>query len=187
MALEKKRKAESVGSGADPNNVGEQALAAKKSKLVHSHKMAETKESEHMELARSEALVHGKGRKRHRKKRLYNEICEQMEFYFGDANMSKSKFMNEAISNSKGGWLNLDIFLRFNKLVDMLKNCFGAIDIEDLWNALSFRLNREKEVKDSSDSNCLLEIRKTDDGIKQIRRNRPLKSKTAEEVERCTI
>ena len=107
MALEKKRKAESVGSGVEPNNEGEQAQAAKKSKVTQSNKMADAKEQEHMELARGDALVHGKGRKRHRKKRLYNEICQQMEFYFGDANMSKSKFMNEAISKSEGGWLNL--------------------------------------------------------------------------------
>jgi La-related protein 7 len=187
MAVEKKRKAESMGSGVEPNNEGEQALAAKKSKVAQSHKMAEAKEPEHMDLARNEALVHGKGRKRHRKKRLYNEICQQMEFYFGDANMSKSTFMNEAISKSEGGWLNLDIFLRFNKLVEMLKNYFGAIDIEDLWNALSFRLNQEKEVKDETKASNLLEIRKTDDGIKQIRRNKPLTSKATEEVERCTI
>merc|ERR1712226_1462716 len=57
-------------------------------------------------MAGGDVLVNGKVRKRIRKKRLYDEICQQMEFYFGDANMSKSKFMSEEIGKTEGGWLN---------------------------------------------------------------------------------
>jgi La-related protein 7 len=34
---------------------------------------------------------------RHRKKHLYNAIREQMEFYFSDSNLSKDRFMSEAL------------------------------------------------------------------------------------------
>ena len=42
-----------------------------------------------------------KKNKRHRKrfKSLYGPIVRQMEFYFGDANLSKSKFMVEEMEN----------------------------------------------------------------------------------------
>ena len=88
---------------------------------------------------------------------------QQMEFYFGDANLSKSTFMKGLMRTqpkSDGGvapppeggavqvgvaqedddltgWISLDIFLRFNKLVDMLKKGFGRADLDDLWKALT--------------------------------------------------
>lgn len=34
---------------------------------------------------------------RHRKKKFYNEIRQQIEFYFGDANLSKDRFTRELI------------------------------------------------------------------------------------------
>merc|ERR1712156_200444 len=129
-----------------------------------------------------EPLVNGKSRKRHRKKKLYDDLCQLMEFYFGDSNLSKSKFMNEEMSKIEGGWIDLAVFLRFNKLAEMMKNYFEKLDIEDLWNALSFRLNRAKENKDNSPS--LLEIRTTEAGAKQIRRCMPLVAKSTENIEK---
>lgn len=38
----------------------------------------------------------GKGRKR--KKQYYNTIRQQMEFYFGDANLCKDRFLNKMIA-----------------------------------------------------------------------------------------
>ena len=43
---------------------------------------------------------------------------EQMEFYMGDANVSRSKFMKEEMQKSP--WVDLDVFLTFNKLNWML-------------------------------------------------------------------
>lgn len=36
---------------------------------------------------------------RHRKKLLYKTVCEQMEFYFSDANLSKDRFLCQLVEN----------------------------------------------------------------------------------------
>lgn len=35
---------------------------------------------------------------RHRKKQLYNSILQQMEFYFGDSNLSKDRFLSQLMA-----------------------------------------------------------------------------------------
>ena len=64
----------------------------------------------------------GGGARRHRKRhrRLYRSIGEQMDFYFGDSNLAKSKFLSQEIAE-KGPWLDMTTFLRFNKLAEMLR------------------------------------------------------------------
>lgn len=108
---------------------------------------------------------------RKRKRGLYKAIVQQMEFYFGDANLTKSRFMQEAMA--KDPWLDLEVFLKFNKLISMLEQSFARIDLEDLWTGLS---------KIQSD---LLEIREQSDGKRQIRRKLPVKIKDNEDE--CTI
>lgn len=53
-------------------------------------------------------------KKRSRKKQLYHDIIEQVEFYFSSANLSKDRFMTHAIAEneSKIFILVLLIFLR---------------------------------------------------------------------------
>lgn len=69
---------------------------------------------------------------RHRKKKFYNEIRQQMEFYFGDANLAKDRFTRELIQkdpckffyfkiiilNLEKSFLDipLSVFLSFNKI-----------------------------------------------------------------------
>ncbi|XP_043470915.1 la-related protein 7 [Leptopilina heterotoma] len=53
-----------------------------------------------------------KPRKRHRE--LHASILKQMEFYFGDANLSKDRFLGRLISQDP--WIDLDIFIKFNKV-----------------------------------------------------------------------
>lgn len=40
----------------------------------------------------------GKPHVRKRKKQYYNRIRQQMEFYFGDANLSKDRFLNKLLA-----------------------------------------------------------------------------------------
>ncbi|XP_064555596.1 la-related protein 7 [Drosophila montana] len=54
----------------------------------------------------------GGGRKR--KRHLFNAIRTQMEFYFGDANLSKDRFLRRYVEQDP--YVPLDIFLTFNKI-----------------------------------------------------------------------
>ncbi|ALC49164.1 CG42569 [Drosophila busckii] len=51
---------------------------------------------------------------RRRKRHLYNAIRAQMEFYFGDANLSKDRFLRRHVEQDP--FVPLDIFLNFNKI-----------------------------------------------------------------------
>uniref|UniRef100_A0A1I8PJM9 Uncharacterized protein n=1 Tax=Stomoxys calcitrans TaxID=35570 RepID=A0A1I8PJM9_STOCA len=51
---------------------------------------------------------------RKRKKHYYNGLRAQMEFYFGDANLSKDRFLKQLID--KDPYVPLKIFLTFNKM-----------------------------------------------------------------------
>lgn len=99
-------------------------------------------------------------KQRKRKKGLYKKLVEQMEFYLGDANVSKSKYMYDKFSKSH--WLDLDEFLKFNKLVGMLDQFFGRhANTDDLWAAL-------KSVPSE-----LLEIEEDENGKRRIKRTKP--------------
>lgn len=51
---------------------------------------------------------------RRRKKQLYNDIRERMEFYFSDANLQKDRFLSKLIENDPE--VDLAVFLRFNRI-----------------------------------------------------------------------
>ncbi|XP_017488746.1 PREDICTED: la-related protein 7 [Rhagoletis zephyria] len=51
---------------------------------------------------------------RKRKRHHFNAIRKQMEFYFGDANLSKDRFLKQLID--KDPYVPLEVFLNFNKL-----------------------------------------------------------------------
>jgi len=46
-------------------------------------------------------------------------VIRQVEYYFGDANLAKDKFMKEAMAAEKDGWLTLELLLKFNRLKAM--------------------------------------------------------------------
>ena len=120
MAVEKKRKADNMQPESGASGEADAAVV-KKPKLNQVHKTSDSRDTKIIDRAREETLVNGKSRKRHRKKKLYDDLCRQMEFYFGDSNLSKSKFMNEEMSKIEEGWIDLEVFLRFNKLAEMMK------------------------------------------------------------------
>uniref|UniRef100_A0A182PMG2 Lupus La protein n=1 Tax=Anopheles epiroticus TaxID=199890 RepID=A0A182PMG2_9DIPT len=43
-------------------------------------------------------------------------IIRQLEYYFGDANLAKDKFMKDQIAKDEAGWVPLDVLLTFKRL-----------------------------------------------------------------------
>ena len=112
------------------------------------------------------------GRKRKRHRKLYKSIVDQMNFYFSDCHLSKSHFL--AIRLERSPWIDLSIFLKFNKLVDMLKLGFGRVDLEDLWTALNVVPSQVFNIREEGD-------------VKQIGKAQPLQAKDPEATEKCTV
>ena len=44
---------------------------------------------------------------------------EMLEFYFGDSNLLKDRFMRQKIEASDGGWISLELLATFKKLREM--------------------------------------------------------------------
>jgi len=103
---------------------------------------------------------------RKRKKGLYRNLVKQLEFYFSDANMTKSKFMQEATKDDP--WIEISTFLKFNKINTLLANFGCENPLKELTKAL--------EVVDSD----LLE---SSEG--KVKRGLPLAPKPDEDE--CTI
>ncbi|CAH0407091.1 unnamed protein product [Chilo suppressalis] len=53
-------------------------------------------------------------RVRHRKKKLYENILKQMEFYFSDANLTKDRFLGDLVKNDP--YVPIETFLKFNQI-----------------------------------------------------------------------
>ncbi|XP_015179070.1 PREDICTED: la protein homolog [Polistes dominula] len=53
---------------------------------------------------------------------LLEQIKDQIEFYFGDVNMQRDKFLTEQIK-LENGWIPLTVMLNFNMLATMTTNC----------------------------------------------------------------
>ncbi|XP_022208701.2 la-related protein 7 [Drosophila obscura] len=75
--------------------------------------------------AAAAAAASGRKRKRH----LYNSIRSQMEFYFGDANLTKDRFLRRYVDQDP--YVPLEIFLTFNKMKPL------AQDVQQIAKALN--------------------------------------------------
>jgi len=51
---------------------------------------------------------------------LESKIIRQIEYYFGDHNLSRDKFLQEEIKKDEG-WIPLEVMLKFNRLAQMSK------------------------------------------------------------------
>ena len=60
---------------------------------------------------------------RKRKKGIYRKIVAQMEFYLSDANLRHSKFLLPIYQTDP--WIDLKLFLTFNKVASMLSEIVG--------------------------------------------------------------
>merc|ERR1712071_580450 len=83
---------------------------------------------------------------RHRKKSLHTAIRNQMEFYFSNANLSKDRFMQNAIK--EGSEVKLEIFLSFNKIRTLSE------DLKEIVKALKF----SSKLKVSEDETAVSRI-----------------------------
>lgn len=68
------------------------------------------------------AISEGKSQNRKLKK-IYNKIKKQMEFYFSDSNLAKDKFLFDLISKNSDGFVEIDIFKKFNKIKALTNSC----------------------------------------------------------------
>ncbi|KAK7791384.1 hypothetical protein R5R35_007916 [Gryllus longicercus] len=59
-------------------------------------------------------------KKRPRKKHIYRQILQQMEFYFSNANLSRDRFLSQLLEQNKN--VPLEVFLRFNKIRALTEN-----------------------------------------------------------------
>ncbi|XP_011177357.2 la-related protein 7 [Zeugodacus cucurbitae] len=92
-------------------------VAADKQHELDRHKTKKKSQKKHAKPPAAEAAGdHAGAQKNHRKRKRhhFNGIRAQMEFYFGDANLSKDRFLKQLID--KDPYVPLDIFLNFNKM-----------------------------------------------------------------------
>ena len=108
-----------------------------------------------------------KSRHRPRKKKLYADICNQVEFYFSDSNISKNRNMAELVSQAE--YVGLHHLLAFNKIQKILPE----LNITYLQKALAH--------------SQVLELSSDKTGVKRKVPYDETKLKSNEEVEKCTI
>ena len=71
-----------------------------------------------------------------------SKICEQIEWYLSDANLSKDKFFREQILADKEGWVQINHFLNCNKVKQQK---WALKDIADALSASTkLELNKNK-------------------------------------------
>ncbi|XP_071483462.1 la-related protein 7-like [Diadema antillarum] len=66
--------------------------------------------------------MYSEKRPRKRVKKLTVDICQQVEFYFSDANLRKDRYLMQEISKSEKGYVSLDVLANFNKMKSMTQD-----------------------------------------------------------------
>ncbi|PVD39030.1 hypothetical protein C0Q70_01657 [Pomacea canaliculata] len=105
-----------------------------------------------------------KKKHRHRMKGLLRSIRNQMEFYFGDANINKDRFMKQHLDNAPDGYLPLSLFLKFAKILKLTSS------VEIMAKAL-----RKSDLLEVSEDKT------------KVRRTRPVHYMTEKEVDERTV
>ncbi|XP_055371436.1 la protein homolog [Condylostylus longicornis] len=62
--------------------------------------------------------------------KLEADIIRQIEYYFGDANLQRDKFLLEQISKTEEGWVPFSVLLTFKRLASL------STDVEEIVNAI---------------------------------------------------
>ncbi|KAG8592946.1 hypothetical protein GDO81_000679, partial [Engystomops pustulosus] len=64
----------------------------------------------------TEARKDREKKKRYRVKQLLADIAKQVDFWFGDVNLHKDRFLNEQIEKSRDGYIDISLLASFNKM-----------------------------------------------------------------------
>ncbi|XP_062305587.1 la-related protein 7 isoform X2 [Osmerus eperlanus] len=62
-------------------------------------------------------------KKRSRVKQLLSDIKKQVEFWFGDVNLHKDRFLKQLIEDSRDGYVDLSVLTTFNRMKKMSTDC----------------------------------------------------------------
>lgn len=101
---------------------------------------------------------------RKRMKGLLSNVRKQMEFYFGDANINKDRFMKQHVDSSPDGYLPISLFLSFHKIQSLT----------DSSEIVARALSKSDLLAVSEDKT-------------KVRRTRPVHYMTQEEVDAKTV
>merc|ERR1719334_1887146 len=71
------------------------------------------------------------------------EVLRQMDYYFGDFNLPKDKFLKNAIEEAKDGWISLDVMLKFQRLASITSD--KDVIIKAVKNSVILETNEEKQ------------------------------------------
>ncbi|CAG5114523.1 unnamed protein product [Candidula unifasciata] len=104
---------------------------------------------------------------RRRTKHLIQAVIDQMEFYFGDSNLSKDRYLRQVIDSSPDGYVDLAVFGNFNKLQSLHKD---GVSLKVLATAIS-----KSKLLELSSNGC------------QVRRITPIKEIDQEETDSKTV
>ncbi|XP_026524494.1 la-related protein 7 isoform X1 [Notechis scutatus] len=76
----------------------------------------ETERSKIMEKETTEQRKEREKKKRSRVKQVLSDIAKQVDFWFGDVNLHKDKFLREQIEKSRDGYVDISLLISFNKM-----------------------------------------------------------------------
>ncbi|XP_067400767.1 la-related protein 7 isoform X2 [Emydura macquarii macquarii] len=77
---------------------------------------SETVRSKAMEEESTEQKKDREKKKRSRVKQVLSDIAKQVDFWFGDVNLHKDKFLREQIEKSRDGYVDISLLVSFNKM-----------------------------------------------------------------------
>nr|XP_044999171.1 la-related protein 7 isoform X2 [Jaculus jaculus] len=73
-------------------------------------------ENQKMEEENTEKKKDVEKKKRSRVKQVLADIAKQVDFWFGDANLHKDRFLREQIEKSRDGYVDISLLVSFNKM-----------------------------------------------------------------------
>nr|XP_025038484.1 la-related protein 7 isoform X3 [Pelodiscus sinensis] len=76
----------------------------------------ETVRDKAMEEESTEQKREREKKKRSRVKQVLSDIAKQVDFWFGDVNLHKDKFLREQIEKSRDGYVDISLLVSFNKM-----------------------------------------------------------------------